>query len=63
MKYKIRTARYGRKVRRRYEEIKSKQKDKYVCPKCGMKAVENVELGIWKCRKCGATFTGGAWVP
>lgn len=55
--------RYGRKVRLRVETIEEKMHEKHRCPQCGRSAVERVSTSIWRCRKCGTKFTGGAYVP
>jgi len=59
----IKAPRYGKTVRDRYNEAVRKAKATYECPRCRMKRVRQVMAGIWRCRKCGATFTGGAWIP
>ncbi|MDO8870401.1 MAG: 50S ribosomal protein L37Ae [Methanobacteriaceae archaeon] len=56
-------ARYGRKAKRTVKQIEENMKKKHVCPTCDRPAVKRVSSGIWKCRKCGAVFTGGAYVP
>jgi large subunit ribosomal protein L37Ae len=33
------------------------------CPQCGFPRVKRASIGVWKCRKCGFTFTGGAYTP
>ncbi|RLG58394.1 MAG: 50S ribosomal protein L37ae, partial [Candidatus Hydrothermarchaeota archaeon] len=33
------------------------------CPACQRRAVKRISTGIWKCRKCGTTFIGGAYLP
>lgn len=60
---KLRVSRYGRRPRKQYEAILAKAKAKYKCPKCKVQAVVRVRLGIWRCKKCGFEFAGGAWVP
>jgi len=55
--------RYGRKVRLRVETIEVKMHEKHRCPQCGRNAVERVATSIWRCRKCGTRFAGGAYTP
>ncbi|MEX2701893.1 MAG: 50S ribosomal protein L37ae [Candidatus Baldrarchaeia archaeon] len=56
-------ARYGSTIRKRVREIEEKMKRPHKCPKCGTKAVKRISVGIWQCRKCNYTFTGGAYIP
>jgi len=56
-------ARYGATVRKRYIEIISKMKTPQRCPQCSSKRVRRQSVGVWNCRKCGFTFTGGAYTP
>ncbi|MCW4053084.1 MAG: 50S ribosomal protein L37ae [Candidatus Bathyarchaeota archaeon] len=56
-------ARYGATVRKRYVEVVSETKKRHTCPKCKASSVKRCSVGIWSCRKCGFTFTGGAYVP
>ena len=56
-------ARYGRKAKRSVKIIEENMKKNHVCPKCDRPYVKREAAGIWKCRKCGAVFTGGAYVP
>lgn len=56
-------ARYGATVRKRYIDIIREMKRTHRCPQCGLKTVKRRSVGLWKCRKCGFTFTGGAYVP
>ncbi len=56
-------ARYGSTVRRRVAKIEEVEKALHKCPSCQTKAVRRVSTGIWKCRKCDHTFTGGAYSP
>jgi len=56
-------ARYGATVRKRYIAAISGLKTAHKCPKCGTESVRRQSVGVWKCRKCGVVFTGGAYTP
>ncbi len=56
-------ARYGATVRKRYITAIAGLKKAHECPKCGSASVRRRSVGIWNCGKCGAVFTGGAYVP
>ena len=56
-------ARYGSTLRKRYVEVISGTKRLHSCPQCRAVAVKRQSVGVWKCRKCGFTFTGGAYTP
>lgn len=56
-------ARYGVRARSRVREVENLQKKKHLCPKCGKESVKRDGTSIWKCRKCGHTFAGGAYIP
>ncbi|MGC9443921.1 MAG: 50S ribosomal protein L37ae [Candidatus Methanospirareceae archaeon] len=55
--------RYGRKIRRAITSIESRTKAAHVCPSCEHPSVRRIGTGIWQCRKCGYTFTGGTYIP
>jgi large subunit ribosomal protein L37Ae len=52
--------RYGVSVRRRIDEIESKQKQKQHCIFC-MGIAKRISKGIWVCKKCGKKFAGHAY--
>ncbi len=56
-------ARYGRKIRKAITEIESKTNAAHKCPKCERYSVARRGTGIWKCSKCGFTFSGGTYIP
>jgi len=56
-------ARYGATVRKRYIEVVSGLKTAHKCPQCSSESVRRQSVGVWKCRKCGSVFTGGAYTP
>lgn len=56
-------ARYGSTVRKRYIKTVEELKKPHKCPKCELQRVKRVSVGLWKCEKCGFTFTGGAYTP
>ncbi len=54
--------RYGSRLRKQWRDITSKQKGINKCPKCNTKLPNMREFaGLWHCKKCGATWTGGTW--
>jgi large subunit ribosomal protein L37Ae len=55
--------RYGSTVRKRYSKVVTDMKKPHRCPQCGFPRVKRVSVGVWGCRKCGFTFTGGAYTP
>ena len=55
--------RYGSTVRKRYIKVVTEMKKPHRCPQCGFSRVRRVSVGVWGCRKCGFTFTGGAYTP
>ncbi len=55
--------RYGSTVRKRYIKVMIEMKKPHRCPQCGFTRVKRESVGIWKCRKCGYTYTGGAYTP
>jgi len=56
-------ARYGIRVRKSIVEIETQQRQKYVCKRCGKKAVKRIGTAIWECKSCGYKFAGGAYIP
>ena len=56
-------ARYGRTVRKRVAEIEAGMRRKHTCQSCGNRSVKRVSVGVWKCEKCGFTFSGAAYSP
>jgi large subunit ribosomal protein L37Ae len=55
--------RYGATVRKRYAKVITELKSPHRCPQCGFQRVKRQSVGVWACRKCGFTFTGGAYTP
>lgn len=54
---------YGAPLRKRYARVVQMAKSVYVCPRCRMRKVRRVSVGVWKCFKCGYKFAGGAYQP
>jgi len=54
-------ARYGRKLKLKFSKIETEQRKLHKCPYCSKTAAKRVAVGIWKCRKCKAKFTGKAY--
>ena len=55
--------RYGVKIRRRILEVERVRKAPSTCPQCQGPNVRRESSGIWRCRRCGLTFAGGAYKP
>lgn len=55
--------RYGSTVRKQYVKVITEMKKSHKCPQCGLPRVKRLSVGVWKCKKCGFTFTGGAYTP
>ena len=55
--------RYGSTVRKRYAKVIVELKKPHRCPQCGFMKVRRESVGVWKCKKCDYTFTGGAYTP
>ena len=53
--------RYGRKLKEKFEKVEREQRKKHKCPYCSAVKVKRLALGIWKCGKCCAKFTGKAY--
>ena len=56
-------SRYGVSVRRRAGSALRKKSRLSVCPSCQYRKVRRKSAGIWECKKCNYTFTGGVWEP
>jgi ribosomal protein eL43 len=41
----------------------AEMKKPHKCPQCGFPRVKRESVGVWKCRKCGLKYTGGAYTP
>jgi large subunit ribosomal protein L37Ae len=55
--------RYGTAPRRRYAEVVAGMRVPHECPRCHVRAVKRLTVGVWSCRKCGVKFAGGAYLP
>ncbi|HDJ26739.1 MAG: 50S ribosomal protein L37ae [Thermoplasmata archaeon] len=55
--------RYGSTLRHMWKKVTEQLRKRYVCPRCGYRAVRRRSTGIWECRHCGFVFAGGAYVP
>jgi large subunit ribosomal protein L37Ae len=55
--------RYGTKVRKLVADIEERMRQGYKCPECGIMAIHRTDTGIWSCKKCNHTFSGGTYIP
>ena len=51
------------KIRRRILEVETVRKAPSTCPRCQGPNVRRESSGVWRCRRCGLTFAGGAYKP
>jgi large subunit ribosomal protein L37Ae len=56
-------SRYGVGIRKKLLKVEGKQEKNYACPFCGFKKVRRKAAGLYVCKKCQATFAGGAYLP
>mmetsp|Transcript_31093 Transcript_31093/g.50438 ORF Transcript_31093/g.50438 Transcript_31093/m.50438 type:complete len:93 (+) Transcript_31093:111-389(+) len=54
--------RYGSSLRKQIKRIEIQQRGRYRCQFCGKSKMRRQAVGIWKCRSCEKTITGGAYV-
>lgn len=54
-------ARYGPRGKIKLDKIERVQRSNQKCPYCNYVKVRKVTLGVWNCKKCGATFTSRAY--
>ncbi|MFC2154399.1 50S ribosomal protein L37ae [Candidatus Altiarchaeota archaeon] len=54
--------RIGRKIRSEIEKIERQSKRPFKCPQCGKKGVKRRSAGIWQCRSCQSSFSGGTFL-
>jgi len=54
-------SRYGVGIRKRITKVEERQNTVATCPFCKFKRIQRKAAGLFKCKKCGATFTGGAY--
>ena len=55
--------RYGKRLKTLVSDVEDTQKKRHMCPRCKMRYVVRETSGVWKCKKCGAKFAGGAYRP
>tara|TARA_Y100000294_G_C8481742_1_gene307047 strand:+ start:77 stop:376 length:300 start_codon:yes stop_codon:yes gene_type:complete len=53
--------RYGRTVKKKFGIIETEQRKLHECPYCSYDKVKRIAVGIWRCNKCKAKFSGKAY--
>jgi len=53
--------RYGRTTKYNFAKIENEQRKLQKCPYCKKTKAKREFLGVYKCGKCGAKFTGKAY--
>jgi len=54
-------SRYGKRIRELVVAVEKKQRKRQKCPYCKKNAVKRIAKGIWGCKSCKKTFSGGAY--
>lgn len=54
-------ARYGRRVKKRFEQVEAARREKQQCIFCHKSGVKRIAAGIWFCPKCNSKFAGAAY--
>mmetsp|Transcript_14077 Transcript_14077/g.21349 ORF Transcript_14077/g.21349 Transcript_14077/m.21349 type:complete len:95 (-) Transcript_14077:107-391(-) len=55
--------RYGASLRKLIRKMEISQHATYTCQFCGKDTMKRKVVGIWHCRSCKKTISGGAWDP
>ena len=55
--------RVGRKQRYQALTVENESKRLRICTTCGRGRLKRDGAGIWRCKTCGFTFTGGTHLP
>ncbi len=55
--------RYGASLRKLIKKMEISQHATYTCQFCGKDTMKRKVVGIWSCRSCNKTISGGAWDP
>jgi large subunit ribosomal protein L37Ae len=55
--------RYGASLRKDIKRAEISQHARYLCSFCGKNTMKRVAVGIWHCKACSKTLTGGAYLP
>ena len=55
-------AKYGGTLRKRYSRVYRGLKEARECPSCSSMKLARASSGVWKCKSCGYTVAGGAFL-
>jgi large subunit ribosomal protein L37Ae len=55
--------RVGRKLRYEAVKVEKESRSSRSCPTCQKGTLKRMAPGMWKCRNCSYTFTGGTHIP
>ena len=57
------TARYGKDLRDKLDEVAEQRHAKYTCPTCNRSKLVRSSKGIWQCNKCNLLIAGNTYSP